>query len=75
MANLKKAAPQKVESEKRKPDFVVRAKAKDDVWMSIGAAWSAQLKGGATGYSLKINVFPAGWNGDALLMPPLETEE
>ena len=62
-------------TEKRKPDFVVRAKVKDDVWVTIGAAWSAQLKGGVTGYSLKINTFPAAWNGDALMMPPLETEE
>jgi hypothetical protein len=73
MAIGKKAAPAK--EEKRKPDFVVRAKVKEDVWVTIGAAWSAQLKGGVTGYSLKINTFPAQWNGDALLMPPLETEE
>jgi hypothetical protein len=73
MAIGKKAAPK--EAEKRKPDFVVRAKVKDDVWVTIGAAWSAQLKGGVTGYSLKINTFPAQWNGDALLMPPLPTEE
>ena len=73
MAIGKKAAPAK-EAEKRKPDFVVRAKVKEDVWVTIGAAWSAQLKGGVTGYSLKINTFPAQWNGDALLMPPLETE-
>ena len=58
MAISKKAAPAK-EAEKRKPDFVVRAKVKDDVWVTIGAAWSAQLKGGVTGYSLKINTFPA----------------
>ena len=57
------------------PDFVVRAKVKDDVWVTIGAAWSAQLKGGVTGYSLKINTFPAAWNGDALLMPPLDSAE
>ena len=75
MAISKKAAPKKKEAEKRKPDFVVRAKVKDDVWVTIGAAWSAQLKGGVTGYSLKINTFPAQWNGDALLMPPLPTEE
>ena len=75
MAILKKAAPKQVETEKRKPDFVVRAKVKDGVWVTIGAAWSAQLKDGVTGYSLKINTFPAAWNGDALLMPPLETEE
>jgi hypothetical protein len=74
MAILKKAAPAK-EAVKRKPDFVVRAKVKDDVWVTIGAAWSAQLKDGVTGYSLKINTFPAAWNGDALMMPPLETEE
>jgi hypothetical protein len=67
-------APAK-ESEKRKPDFVVRAKVKEDVWVTIGAAWSAQLKDGVTGYSLKINTFPVQWNGDALLMPPLATEE
>jgi hypothetical protein len=67
-------APAK-ESEKRKPDFVVRAKVKDDVWVTIGAAWSAQLKDGVTGYSLKINMVPMQWNGDALLMPPLATEE
>src|SRR5438067_1494215 len=35
----KKAAPAK-EAEKRRPDFVVRAKVKDDVWVTIGAAWS-----------------------------------
>lgn len=75
MAIGKKAAPAAKEAEKRKPDFVVRAKVKDDVWVTIGAAWSAQLKDGATGYSLKINTFPAQWSGDALLMPPLETEE
>ena len=48
MAIGKKAAPAK-EVEKRKPDFVVRAKVKEDVWVTIGAAWSAQLKGGVTG--------------------------
>ena len=61
----------KPEPEKRRPDFVVRAKVKDDVWVNIGAAWSAQLKDGVVGYSLKITSVPTGWNGDALLMPPL----
>jgi hypothetical protein len=76
MAFVKKAAQKPAEpAEKRKPDFVVRAKVKDDVWVTIGAAWTAQLKGGVTGYSLKINTFPANWSGDALLMPPLEKEE
>jgi len=76
MAILKKAPPKKEEVvEKRRPDFVVRAKVKEDVWVTIGAAWSAKLKDGVTGYSLKINTFPAAWNGDALLMPPLEPSE
>ena len=57
MAILKKAAQKPAEPEKRKPDFIVRAKVKEDVWVSIGAAWSAKLKGGVTGYSLKINTF------------------
>lgn len=71
-----KPAPKKeAEPEKRRPDFIVRAKVKDDVWVSIGAAWSAQLKGDVTGYSLKINTFPANWSGDALLMPPLDPVE
>ena len=53
---------------KRKPRSVGRtslsgAKVNDDMWVTIGAAWSAQLKDG-TGYSLKINTFPAAWNGD-----------
>ena len=75
MAIFKKPVAKKEEPEKRKPDFVVRAKVKDGVWVTIGAAWSAQLKDGVVGYSLKLNTFPANWSGDALLMPPLETEE
>jgi hypothetical protein len=73
-----KAVAKKQEPEaeaKRQPDYIVRAKVKDGVWVSIGAAWSAELKDGVVGYSLKINVFPANWNGDALLMPPLEANE
>ena len=72
-----KQAPKQPEAEdaKRQPDFVVRAKLKDGVWTNIGAAWSAQLKDGVVGYSLKITNMPVGWNGDALLMPPLAKEE
>ena len=39
------APPKPAEPEKRKPDFIVRGKVRDDAWVSIGAAWSAQLKG------------------------------
>jgi uncharacterized protein (DUF736 family) len=62
---------------KRQPDFVVRAKQSPDseYWVTIGAAWEADLKDGKKGYSLKINNMPINWNGDALLMPPLEAKE
>lgn len=59
------------EPDKRLPDFVVRVKV-GDFWTTIGAAWTANLKDGVTGYSLKLNMIPMGWNGDGLLMPPLE---
>jgi len=75
MAILGKKAASTPEPEKRRPNFVVRAKVKDDVWVTIGAAWPAQLKDGVVGYSLKINTFPANWNGDALMMPPLEEKK
>jgi len=55
----KKAAPAK-EAEKRKPDFVVRAKVKEDVWVTIGAAWSAKLKDGVTGSHVHGLVHPPG---------------
>ena len=71
-----KQVPKQPEAEaKRHPDFVVRAKLKDGVRTNIGAAWSAQLKDGVVGYSLKITNMPVGWNGDALLMPPIAKEE
>ena len=65
MAIGKKAAPAK-EAEKRKPDFVVRAKVKEDVWVTIGAAWSAQLKGGG-----QIWAAPAAIDS-RIIPPPLD---
>lgn len=57
------------EPDKRQPDFVIRAKV-NGFWTTLGAAWSADLKDG-TGYSVKFNVLPVGWDGDGLMMPPL----
>lgn len=76
MAFMKKKV-EEPPKEKRQPDFVVRAKQSPDseYWTTIGAAWQANLKGGVTGYSVKINNMPLNWNGDCLLMPPLETGE
>lgn len=67
----------KKEPEKRHPDFIVRAKqaADSEYWVTIGAAWEAKFKDGATGYSVKINNMPVNWNGDCLLMRPLPPKE
>lgn len=77
MAYAKGKKQEETPPEKRHPDFVVRAKQSPDseYWITIGAAWEANLKGGQKGYSLKINNMPVNWNGDALLMPPLEQKE
>ncbi len=75
MAFVKKQPTKPAEPEKRRPEFVIRAKVKDDVWVSIGAMWSAQLPGGKTGWSIKINQAPLGWTGDALAMEPLPDKE
>lgn len=69
-----KPAPKEEPAEKRQPDFVVRTKV-EEFWQTIGAAWSAQLKDGVVGYSLKLNNLPIGFTGDCLLMPPLEPKE
>jgi hypothetical protein len=64
----------------RQPSYVIRAKVRDDgpngpVWITIGAMWPAQLAGGKSGWSIKINTQPSGWNGDALAMEPLAVKE
>jgi hypothetical protein len=64
-------------SQKRQPDFNIRVKIKEasddekEVWMTIGAMWSAKLSDGKTGWFMRFNSFPPLWNGDALAMPPL----
>lgn len=72
MAILKKQA--KPEPEARKPVLVARCKQspESDFWVTIGAAWTADLGGGKTGYSVKLHTVPTNWNGDFLLMPPKE---
>lgn len=70
----KEAAPQTVE--KRQPDYVLRAKDANGRWSSYGAAWSAVLKDGVVGYSVKMNAMPLnGWDGTFLMKPPLESSD
>lgn len=68
MASKKEAAR---EPDKRQPDFVVRCKQSidSDFWMTIGAAWSADIHG-KTGYSVRLHMIPTSWDGSFLLMPP-----
>lgn len=73
-ANSKAKKEEPAQHEKRQPDYVVRTKV-GDYWVSIGVAFSAQLKDGVVGYSLKLNTLPIGFTGDCLLMPPLPDRE
>lgn len=75
MAFAKKPAKTPEPEAKRRPEFVIRAKVKDGVWINIGAMWSAELPGGKPGWSIKINQAPLGWDGDALAMEPLPDKE
>ena len=70
MSNLKK--PAKAEPEARKPTLIARCKQSpdSDFWVTIGAAWPADLGGGKTGFSVKLHTVPTRWDGDFLLMPP-----
>ena len=75
MAFTSKKAAAKSEPEKNLPVFVARAKVNGDRWENVGAAWEADING-KPGYSVKLNVIPAGnWDGSLLLMPPLPPRE
>lgn len=69
-----KKEPEKEASEKKRPEFVVRARQSpdSDFWQNIGAVWPAQLKDGQVGYSMKLHFIPTNWDGSALLLPPKE---
>ena len=82
MASKPKVVPMKEQPAKRQPDFVIRAKVREETkdgsrmrWMTIGAMWSAKLANGKMGWSFKINSLPPGWSGDGLAMPPLPPGE
>ena len=68
----KKAQP---EPETRKPDFVVRARQAPDseYWVTLGVAWS--FKDGKQGFSVKLQTVPTNWDGQFLLLPPLEAKD
>ena len=70
----KQGQQRQAEPDKRQPEFVIRAKV-GDYWQTIGAAWTAKLKDDAEGLSVKINMIPTGWNGDCLMMPPLQQDD
>ena len=64
------------DSEKREPDFVVRAKtgpsARD--WTTLGYAWRRE---GGEGFSIKLNALPIGseWGGVLKLLPPFNEDD
>lgn len=75
MAAKPKLVERDTSNEKSLPVFVARAKVNGDRWESIGAAWHAEING-KPGFSVKLNMVPAGtWDGSFLLMPPLEPKE
>ena len=74
MAVAAKKKPEPEASEKRMPDYVIRAKDANGRWMNIGAMWSANVNG-KSGWSIKINQQPTGWTGDGLAMEPLPPKE
>jgi len=66
----------KPEPDKRKPELVARTKQSpdSDFWVTIGAAWSADINGQA-GWSVKLHTVPTNWDGSFLLMPPKTDEK
>ena len=45
-------------------------------WVTLGVAWTTELRDGATGYSIKLNSIPVGeWDGTLMLLPPLAERE
>ena len=60
-----------------KPVFIARTKlpakreGEKERWVSIGAAFDARFSNG-DGLSVQLHSMPFGWNGQFVLMPPLE---
>lgn len=68
----------RISTERRQPDFVVRAPdaTKRGRWVTVGVAWQTELRDRSTGYSIKLNSIPVGdWDGTLMLLPPLADRE
>ena len=68
----------KASQERRQPDFVVRApdSTKRGRWVTLGVAWTTELRDKSTGYSIKLNSIPVGeWDGTLMLLPPFAERE
>ncbi len=76
MAVQKTVKKEEPKEEKRRPDFVARARqAKESEYFStIGAAWKTEIAG-QEGVSVKLNLTPLDWDGSFLLMVPKERDE
>jgi hypothetical protein len=59
----------------RKPDWVVRAKQdpSSEYWFSIGVGWTWQ--NGKDGVALRLHTVPVNWNGEMILVRPLDAEQ
>jgi hypothetical protein len=57
----------------RKPAYKVVFKDERDFWHTLGVAFETTAKG-ERALSLKLNVVPTNWNGDALLVPWKDNE-
>ena len=56
------------DKETKKPAYKVVFKDERNYWHNIGVAFETTAKG-KPALSLKMNLVPVGWNGDALLVP------
>ena len=68
----------KAVQERRQPDFVVRApdSTKRGRWVTLGVAWTTELRDKTLGYAIKLNSIPVGeWDGTLMLLPPFAERE
>lgn len=76
------AQPKQQQSQRRQPDFVFRAKVREETkdgtrirWIpNVGAMWSAKLKDGTPMWSVRLNSIPVGQVVGMIAVPPLTPE-
>lgn len=76
MAVKAKAKPEADVDEKKRPDWVIRARQAEgsDFYVSLGAGWTRTNEKGEEFISLNFNTLPAGGLRSCLLMRPLERD-